>query len=82
MNGHADVPKPIRSGLVVIDPLLGTPQRVIVMQFNPDALERTLAPAAAGAGQEGDRLQAQPADGPHRATGRWGAGPSTGTWRT
>src|SRR3954466_12440435 len=62
--GYADLPKPIRSGMVIFDPVLGTPQRVIVMQFNPDALERTLAPTAAGAGQEGDRLEALRLTGP------------------
>src|ERR1700704_1678064 len=48
--GYADIPKPIRSGLVVVDPLLGTPQKVIVMQFNPDTLQRSLVPPAVGQG--------------------------------
>lgn len=56
--GYADIPKPIRSGLVTVDPLLGTPQRVIVMQFNPETLQRTLAPQATQADGQGDRLEA------------------------
>jgi hypothetical protein len=44
MTRYADIPKPIRSGIVVVDPDRGTPQRIIVLQFNPDTLERSLAP--------------------------------------
>ena len=62
--GYSDLPKPIRSGIVIIDPVLGTPQRVIVMQFNPDSLERTLAPQAAGAEGAGDRTEALRLKGP------------------
>ncbi|SFS96510.1 hypothetical protein [Saccharopolyspora flava] len=52
MTRYANIPKPIRSGLVVVDPERGTPQRVIVLQFNPDTLERSVSPQAAGG--EGD----------------------------
>jgi hypothetical protein len=62
--GFRDIPNPIRSGLVVVDPLRGTPQRVIVMQFNPDTLERSLAPQAAGADGQGDRTEALRLKGP------------------
>ncbi|GAA2302347.1 hypothetical protein [Streptomyces violaceusniger] len=48
MTRYADIPKPIRSGIVLVDPELGTPQRIIVLQFNPDTLERSLAPQSAG----------------------------------
>ncbi len=54
MTGYTDAPKPIRSGLVIVDPQRGTPQRVIVLQFNPDSLERSLAPQVAGADGSGD----------------------------
>lgn len=47
MTRYADIPKPIRSGIVVVDPERGTPQRIIVLQFNPDTLERSLAPQSA-----------------------------------
>ncbi|TDC88606.1 hypothetical protein E1161_23525 [Saccharopolyspora aridisoli] len=52
MTRYADIPKPIRSGIVVVDPERGTPQRVIVLQFNPDSLERSVSPQSAGG--EGD----------------------------
>lgn len=64
MTRYADLPKPIRSGLVLIDPLRGTPQRVIVLQFNPDSLERSLAPQGAGAEGAGDRTEALRLKGP------------------
>ncbi len=62
--GYTDIPKPIRSGLVIVDPVRGTPQRVIVMQFNPDTLQRSLAPKAAGDEQQGDRTEALRLTGP------------------
>ncbi|MEW9520576.1 hypothetical protein [Streptomyces tubercidicus] len=48
MTRYANIPKPIRSGIVIVDPERGTPQRIIVLQFNPDTLERSVAPQAAG----------------------------------
>src|SRR5688500_14487752 len=63
MTRYLDIPKPIRSGLVLVDPDRGTPQRVIVLQFNPDTLERTLAPQASGA-EQGDRTEALRLKGP------------------
>ena len=56
--GLSDARKPVRSGLVIVDPLLGTPQRVIVMQFNADTLTRTLAPRATTTEGQGDRTEA------------------------
>ncbi|WP_416873997.1 hypothetical protein [Kitasatospora sp. SC0581] len=64
MTGYTDAPKPIRAGLVVVDPLRGTPQRVVVLQFNPDSLERSLAPQVAGADGTGDRTEALRLKGP------------------
>ncbi|MFD8751708.1 hypothetical protein ACFV0O_12120 [Kitasatospora sp. NPDC059577] len=64
MTGYTDAPKPIRSGLVIVDPQRGTPQRVIVLQFNPDSLERSLAPQVAGADGSGDRTEALRLKGP------------------
>lgn len=52
-----DLPKPVRSGLVTVDVIRRTPQRVLVMQFNPDTSQRGLAPQAAGADQEETRMQ-------------------------
>ena len=55
--GREDLPRPIRSGLVLVDPRLGIPQRVIIMQFNPDTLNRTLTPQTT-TGESGDRSEA------------------------
>lgn len=71
MTTFADVPRAIRAAIVVVDPDTGTPQRVIVMQFNPDSLERSLQPQAAGgtadpsgSGTDGDRNEALRLKGP------------------
>ncbi|GAB2895389.1 CIS tube protein [Streptomyces mayteni] len=64
MTRYADIPKPIRSGIVIVDPQRGTPQRIIVLQFNPDSLERSLAPQTAGAEGAGDRTEALRLKGP------------------
>jgi hypothetical protein len=61
---YADIAKPIRSGIVIVDPVRGAPQRVIILQFNPDTLERSLAPQAAGTDGQGDRTEALRLKGP------------------
>ncbi|MFJ8074338.1 hypothetical protein ACIQ7Q_10465 [Streptomyces sp. NPDC096176] len=83
MTRYADIPKPIRSGIVVVDPERGTPQRIIVLQFNPDTLERSLAPQAAGGagdaggggggGSGGDRNEALRLKGPAEETWKFTA---------
>ncbi|WP_199439395.1 hypothetical protein [Umezawaea beigongshangensis] len=72
MTRLTDVPRPVRSGLVVVDPERGTPQRIIVMQFNPDSLERSLAPLASGA-EQGDRTEALRLKGPAIETWKFAA---------
>jgi hypothetical protein len=80
MTRYADIPKPIRSGIVVVNPDTGTPQRVIILQFNPDTLERSLAPQSAG-GQNaegggtggGDRNEALRLKGPAEETWKFTA---------
>jgi hypothetical protein len=71
MTTFADIPRAIRAGIVVVDPDTGGPQRVIVMQFNPDSLERSIQPQAAdttstasGTGTDGDRNEALRLKGP------------------
>lgn len=64
MTRFGELPRPVRSGLVIVDPIRGTPERIIVMQFNPDSLERSLAPQAAGADGQGDRTEALRLKGP------------------
>jgi hypothetical protein len=80
VTDYADIPKPIRSGIVVVDPERGTPQRIIVLQFNPDSLERSLAPQAAGGtgdagggGSGGDRNEALRLKGPAEETWKFTA---------
>ncbi|MFE7317343.1 hypothetical protein ACFU7T_30220 [Streptomyces sp. NPDC057555] len=82
MTRYADIPKPIRSGIVVVDPDLNIPQRIIVLQFNPDTLERQVAPQAAGGegdsgggggGSGGDRNEALRLKGPAQETWKFTA---------
>ncbi|MCX5086184.1 hypothetical protein ACFC18_31580 [Streptomyces sp. NPDC056121] len=81
MTRYADIPKPIRSGIVVVDPDRGTPQRVIVLQFNPDTLERSIAPQSAGDSGDGggggsgggDRNEALRLKGPAQETWKFTA---------
>ncbi|WP_250292277.1 hypothetical protein [Streptomyces atroolivaceus] len=81
MTRYADIPKPIRSGIVVVDPERGTPQRIIVLQFNPDTLERSLAPRSAGGSGDsggggsggGDRNEALRLKGPAEETWKFTA---------
>ncbi|AIA05452.1 hypothetical protein ACIQCG_04760 [Streptomyces noursei] len=82
MITYQDIPKPIRSGIVVVDPELGVPQRIIVLQFNPDTLERQVAPQAAGGegdsgggggGSGGDRNEALRLKGPAQETWKFTA---------
>ncbi|MFB7212914.1 hypothetical protein [Streptomyces sp. NPDC056255] len=81
MTRYSDIPKPIRSGIVLIDPDRGTPQRIIVLQFNPDTLERSLSPQTAGAGGDsggggsgnGDRNEALRLKGPAQETWKFTA---------
>ncbi|MEU3708778.1 hypothetical protein [Streptomyces catenulae] len=82
MTRYPDIPKPIRSGIVVVDPDLNIPRRVIVLQFNPDTLERQVAPQAAGGegdagggggGSGGDRNEALRLKGPAQETWKFTA---------
>ncbi|MDG9715536.1 hypothetical protein [Streptomyces sp. DH24] len=81
MTRYPDIPKPIRSGIVVLDPDTGTPQRVIVLQFNPDTLERSVSPQSAGDSGDaggggagsGDRNEALRLKGPAQETWKFTA---------
>lgn len=81
MTRYADIPKPIRSGIVIVDPERGTPQRIIVLQFNPDTLERSLSPQSAGdqadggggGSGSGDRNEALRLKGPAQETWKFTA---------
>ncbi|WP_199512584.1 CIS tube protein [Nucisporomicrobium flavum] len=71
--GFADLGRPVRSGLVTVDPVSGAPQRVVVMQFNPDSLQRSLAPQATAAEGQGDRTEALRLTGPAVETWKFDA---------
>ncbi|MEV0553601.1 MULTISPECIES: hypothetical protein [unclassified Streptomyces] len=81
MTRYANIPKPIRSGIVLIDPDTGTPQRIIILQFNPDTLERSLSPQSAGGSGDsggggsgsGDRNEALRLKGPAQETWKFTA---------
>jgi hypothetical protein len=78
---YADIPKPVRSGIVVVNPDTGTPQRIIVLQFNPDTLERSIGPQSAGDSGDGgsggkgsgDRNEALRLKGPAEETWKFTA---------
>ena len=81
MTRYANIPKPIRSGIVLVDPQRGTPQRIIVLQFNPDSLDRSLSPQSAGDSGDsggggsgnGDRNEALRLKGPAQETWKFTA---------
>lgn len=71
MNDFADIPKPIRAGIVTVDTDTGATLGVIVLQFNPDSMDRSVQPQAAGGtadtsgtGTDGDKNEALRLKGP------------------
>jgi hypothetical protein len=60
-------PRTVRGGIVLIDPDSGAVRRVIVLQYNPDTLTRSLQVQGAG-GEAGDRLDALRLKGPPAET--------------
>jgi len=56
-------PQTLKGGLVLLDPVTSAMQRVIVLQYNPDTLTRTLAVQAAGT-EQGDRSEVLRLKGP------------------
>ena len=56
-------PRLIRGGLVLVDSDSGQARQVIVLQYNPDTLSRTLQPQMAGP-ESGDRIEALRIKGP------------------
>lgn len=72
MTTYADIPRPIRAGIVTVDVDTGAVQRIIVLQFNPDTLERSITPQAAdsagdtggAAATDGDKNEALRLKGP------------------
>jgi hypothetical protein len=56
MNTFPGSPKLLKGGIVLIDPVTGAVQRVIVLQYSPDTLSRSLQ--VQGVAESGDRSQA------------------------
>jgi hypothetical protein len=67
MSTFPNSPRTLRGGLVLIDPETAVVQRVIVLQYNPDSLNRTLQVRGVPA-EAGDRLEALRLTGPPAET--------------
>lgn len=55
MTGFTRAPKTVSGGIVLVDPDSSQVMRIIVLQYNPDTLSRSLQVLGAGA-ESGDRL--------------------------
>jgi len=66
MTGFPDSPSILKGGLVLLDPVTSIVTRVIVLQYNPDSLSRTLQAqgVAADASGGGDRSEVLRLKGP------------------
>ncbi len=62
MGTFPNSPRLINGGIVLIDPDTSAVQRIIVLQYNPDTLSRTLQPQAVK--ESGDRSEAMRLTGP------------------
>jgi hypothetical protein len=67
VSGFPGTPKTLRGGLVRIDPNTRSLLDVVIFQYNPDTLTRTLQPRAIG-GEPGDRLEVLRYTGPPHET--------------
>jgi hypothetical protein len=67
MTGFPGSPRLVKGGIVVLDPAGAGVQRVIVLQYNPESLTRTLQIQATG-GEGGDRSEALRLRGPAAET--------------
>jgi hypothetical protein len=65
-TGYPRAPRTLRAGLVAVDAVAQTVTSVVVFQYNPDSLSRTLQPRAVAEG--GDRLEALRLTGPPNET--------------
>lgn len=62
MSAFPNSPRLVKGGIVLVDPDSGAVQKIIVLQYNPDTLSRTLQPQAVKEG--GDRSEALRLTGP------------------
>ena len=67
ISGFPGTPKTLRGGLVRIDPNARRLLDVVIFQYNPDTLTRTLQPRSIG-GEPGDRLEVLRYTGPPHET--------------
>ncbi len=63
MSGFSRSPKLLRGGLVLIDPVSGNVLRIIALQYNPEAMTRSLQVRGAGS-ESGDRQEGLRLKGP------------------
>lgn len=63
MTGYSRSPRILKAGLVLLDPVVFIVRRLIVLQYNPDQLTRTLQVLSAG-GETADRSEALRLKGP------------------
>lgn len=63
MTTFPNSPRLLKGGIVLINPDTGAVQRIIVLQYNPDTLNRTLQVKGVG-GEGGDRSEALRLTGP------------------
>jgi hypothetical protein len=64
MTTSPDSPRILKGGLVLLDPVTSSVIRVIVLQYNPDSLSRTLQAQTVGESSGGDRSEALRLKGP------------------
>ncbi|MDF0515735.1 hypothetical protein P0R31_00560 [Bradyrhizobium yuanmingense] len=57
MTSFPGSPKLLKGGIVLLNPDSGVPVQIVVLQYNPDTLSRTLQPQGIGP-EPGDRLEA------------------------
>jgi hypothetical protein len=63
MTSFPGSPRPLKGGIVLIDPDTSAVQRIIVLQYNPETLSRTLQVQSLG-GEGGNRSEALRLTGP------------------
>jgi hypothetical protein len=63
VSAFPNSPRLLKGGIVLVDPDSGAVQRIIVLQYNPDTLSRTLQPQGVGP-ESGDRQEALRLKGP------------------
>jgi hypothetical protein len=63
MSAFPNSPRLVKGGLVLVDPDAGTVQKIIVLQYNPDTLTRSLQPQGV-TGETADRSEALRLKGP------------------